>query len=188
MKVNRELYTKDLDYCPYYTHPGKLGAMCVAPHHVDWFLKMLPKYNSYLEIGTFDGIALSIYASTFPEKKFVAIDSFEAAYGTAGGHVEFFIENCKKLDNVELYIGRSDVVLPLLTDLFDVIFIDGAHDYVSIRKDSNTGWNILNRNGIMIFHDINLEGTTRAINELASLTGAIPKLVSQVGVIYMEKE
>jgi predicted O-methyltransferase YrrM len=147
---------------------------------------MMEHFDSYLEIGTFDGIALSLYAERWPGKRFAAIDSFEIAYGTGNGHFEYVFENCKKLDNIDFYWGRSSIVLPQLQDKFDVIFIDGAHDEETIRNDYLQSWRLLNTGGILIFHDINLEGTLRVISEVERNHGVQRQLTS-IGVIYVEK-
>ena len=37
--------------------------------------------------------------------------------------------------------------------LFDVIFIDGLHEYVQVRKDAANALKILKSNGYIVFHD-----------------------------------
>ena len=176
-----------LDNTQYYTLDGKIGGMCVGRDHVEWFKTTLAYYESYLEIGTFDGVALAAYAERWPTKKFVAIDSFETAYGTGSGHFEYVYENCKRLANVDVWVGRSSDVLPTLKEKFDVIFIDGAHDYTNIRSDYDMTWPLLNMNGMMIFHDIDLEGTLRVIEEVEKERG-VKRQQTEVGVIYVVKK
>lgn len=171
----------------YYSFPNKVGAMCVDQNHLIWFLEQLRNYNSYLEIGVFDGIALSLYAETYPDKKFTAIDAFESAHATGNGHLEYVCMNCKHLDNINLYIGKSIDILPTITDNFDMIFIDGAHDYDSINSDYALCWPLLNKGGMLIFHDIHLETTLDVIKQVEREQGIISKLTN-IGAIYFIKE
>jgi predicted O-methyltransferase YrrM len=171
----------------YYSFPNKVGAMCVDQNHLNWFIEQLKNYNSYLEIGTFDGIALSVYAETYPDKKFTAIDAFEIAYGTGNGHLEYVCMNCKHMNNINLHIGRSINVLPTITDNFDMIFIDGAHDYNSIKNDYEMCWRLLNQGGMLIFHDIHLESTLAVIKQVEEEQGLI-RQETNVGVVYFIKE
>jgi predicted O-methyltransferase YrrM len=193
MRVNGYRVTENpvsksnIHHNPYYTVPGKMGGMCVSHEHVQWFKDMMAHFNSYLEIGTFDGIALSLYAEAWPNKRFTAVDSFETAYATGNGHYEYFFENCKRLDNVDLYIGRSHNVLPHIKEKFDVIFIDGAHDYHTIHGDYQLSWPLLNKGGWLIFHDIDLIDTLQAILDVER-NEKVKRQHTPIGVIYVEKK
>lgn len=87
----------------------------------------IKKYQSYLEIGTFDNELFSFINC----KEKIGIDPF---YG--GTHRmtsdAFFFKNKKK---------------------FDCIFIDGLHHYDQVKKDIKNSLNFLNENGIILVHD-----------------------------------
>jgi len=187
--ITNPVSNSNLEHNPYYTVPGKMGGMCVSHEHVEFFIDMMKGYSSYLEIGTFDGIALSLYAERYQDKHFSAVDSFEVGYATGGGHYEYFFENCKKSNNVDLWIGRSNIVLPRLISKgysFDVIFVDGDHSYESIHSDYRYSWSLLNYGGRLVFHDIDLESTNRVLDELTISRNTL-RHSTPVGVIYVEK-
>ncbi|MGQ9520914.1 MAG: class I SAM-dependent methyltransferase [Candidatus Fervidibacter sp.] len=49
----------------------------------------------------------------------------------------------------------------------DFIFIDGAHDYESVRKDTENALNILRPGGIILWHDYGtVHGVTACLNDL----------------------
>jgi predicted O-methyltransferase YrrM len=146
----------------------------------------MANFDSYLEIGTFDGIALSLYAETYPGKQFTAIDSFEVGYATGNGHYEYFFENCKNLDNVNLYRARSCDVLPYIKETFGMIFIDGDHSFESILTDYRLTWRLLEKGGMLVFHDIDLDDTLRVLS-IVEAEQNVAIHTTDVGVVYVRK-
>jgi len=50
----------------------------------------------------------------------------------------------------------------------DFVFIDGAHDYLSVRKDTENALRLLRPRGVILWHDYGVaEGVTLWLNELA---------------------
>lgn len=50
---------------------------------------------------------------------------------------------------------------------FDFIFIDGAHDYASVRRDSENALRTIAPGGVIVWHDYGrAQGVTRCLNEL----------------------
>jgi len=55
----------------------------------------------------------------------------------------------------------------------DLIFVDGAHDYDSVRVDSENARRRLSQNGVILWHDYpGAAGVQRAVNEFARSYGA----------------
>jgi predicted O-methyltransferase YrrM len=49
----------------------------------------------------------------------------------------------------------------------DFVFIDGAHDYESVRKDTENALKIIRPGGVIVWHDYGVwEGVTRCLDEL----------------------
>ena len=132
---------------------GKAGAVCGTSGIIEQLSMEMIDKKAYLEIGTFDGVLISILAEQFPDKHFYAIDSFECAENTGSGCFAHFCENNKHLDNVTLCVGRSSEILPEITWMFDVIFIDGDHSYEAVMNDIVFSSKKLLPEGKMIFHD-----------------------------------
>ena len=85
------------------------------------------KFKKYLEIGTFKN---DLFNYIKCEKK-VGVDPF------SGGNIrktsdEFFQDNQEK---------------------FDIIFIDGLHKYLQVKKDIQNSLGSLNHNGLILMHD-----------------------------------
>jgi predicted O-methyltransferase YrrM len=59
---------------------------------------------------------------------------------------------------VNFIIGSSLDVLPALLNenkKYDLIFIDGSHDYEITKQDFNNSINLLSDSGCVVFHDVN---------------------------------
>ena len=52
-----------------------------------------------------------------------------------------------------MHEGSSDSFFKLNKNKFDFIYIDGAHDFNSVLKDSINSFKCLRTNGLMIFDD-----------------------------------
>lgn len=85
------------------------------------------KFNSYLEIGCDDNQLFS--KINIPEK--IGVDP------VSGGN----------------YKGKSDDFFKQNIKKFDLIFIDGLHEYNQVRKDIINSLKFLNNNGFILVHD-----------------------------------
>lgn len=75
--------------------------------------------------------------------------------------------------NVVLHVGRSEDVLPVLRGPFELIFIDGSHEYEDVKEDIFLCYRLGRQ---MLFHDYRgYPGVTQAVDEFVrrlSITGA----------------
>jgi precorrin-6B methylase 2 len=133
--------------------------------------------NNFLEIGTFDGIAVARLAQSHPGVTFYSVDSFEKAFATDGGHIDAVLENTADCSNFILVKGQSQRVLPSFRDaFFDVIFIDGDHGYEAVLTDINNACRIIKPGGHICMHDFALDTVSRAIDD--SLWATVEKTVT----------
>ena len=93
---------------------------------IDYLIKK-NNYKNYLEIGCDEN---QLFSKIKIENK-IGVDPY------SGGNVrktsdQFFLENKKK---------------------FDIVFIDGLHEYKQVKKDILNSVNCLNKNGIVLVHD-----------------------------------
>ncbi len=78
-----------------------------------------------------------------------------ARYGCAGKIIE--------------HVGKAEEQVPNLNKNFDLVFIDGAHDYQSVKTDARLAMSVLQGDGLLAFHDYERHTNpevTRAINDL----------------------
>lgn len=118
------------------------------------------KAIKYLEIGVFEGNAhLHMYSQLFKnqESKSIAIDPFGGGTGnsTHPDAEHLFRANLSEyLDKITIIKNISDNVLPNINENdFDIIYIDGDHTGDAVYKDAKNCWNLLKKEGVMIFDD-----------------------------------
>ena len=96
------------------------------------------KYNSVLEIGAYSNGCTYAFASIC--KKVVSIDLVH--------------RSTERFNNVTYITGNSHEVSNDIDGKFDVIFIDGDHTYDGVKKDFELYSDLINKGGIICFHDI----------------------------------
>lgn len=138
----------------------------------DWFsrniyfwLKLLKKNNllekkiKILEIGTYEGLSAVFILSTLKKSHLTIVDTFKGGLEQKG--VSSFSNLKRKFNNnikkykkrVFVHEGSSDSFFKLSKNKFDFIYIDGAHDFNSVLKDSINSFKCLRSNGWLIFDD-----------------------------------
>jgi predicted O-methyltransferase YrrM len=153
------------------TWEGKTGTYWISNEAIAFFdvlLKHSPN-SCFLEIGSFDGIVLSVLAEKYPNTKCFALDAFKKGLGTDSGHLDSFIQNTNELNNIVLLKGLSSDILPVLqARTFDIIFVDGDHSYEAVKSDVEMCYRLLKPGGVMAMHDyFNIVDTKNAIDEFA---------------------
>jgi hypothetical protein len=119
------------------------------------------------EVGVMYGDYSDSIIRTLNPKLFVAVDRFrmhaepriwgESAAERFQGltHREFYEKRfLGRGGQVRCEEGESDEVLARSPDAtFDMIYIDAAHDYESVRKDADAAKRKIKRDGILVFND-----------------------------------
>ena len=81
--------------------------------------------------------------------------------------VEDLLKNFK--NNIHLIKGNSNIVLKKIdTSKIDYVFLDGGHDYETVKNDLNNCIKVINNNGTILCDDYNLSyapGVKKAIDE-----------------------
>jgi SAM-dependent methyltransferase len=141
---------------------------------------------SFVEIGSWLGRSTAFMAQAIKDSrkpiKFYAVDTWAGSIGDSaffpvlnqhGGNVyQVFVQNM-------LDCGIEDYVYPIKSDSiaaakeaaalghkFDFIFIDGAHDYASVRADLTAWLPLLKEGGIFAGHDLGCPGVNQALDEV----------------------
>jgi predicted O-methyltransferase YrrM len=139
---------------------GDLKLQQVPEEYSSVILKILEKEpKSYLEIGIGNGGSWMTFSHINKKSLLVshAVDnlSYYQAIGQKIEEIEFIKDFLSKdIEDVEFFNMNSDQYLLNCKTKYDVIFIDGDHSYEGVKSDYINSIPLLNKDGIMIFHDI----------------------------------
>lgn len=148
-------------------------------------LAELARGKSVLEIGSYCGRSTICLAQT--AKNVHACDTFDGRNTSLPGEtLATFKRNIQRAGlerKIDILQGRSDEVLPDLSPVFDLVFIDGAHDYESVSRDAEIATSLLRPGGVLVFHDYRSTHdpeVTVAVDELIAGGGT---LLSRCGTL-----
>lgn len=143
-------------------------------------LASLAAGKQVLEIGSYCGRSTICMAQT--ARGVYAVDTFDSrATGEVHETYQAFVANLNRYglsDRVAAHRGLAADVVPGLATVggFDLAFIDGAHDYASVRQDADLARSVLKPDGLLAFHDYRTApgavdgrwdpGVTRCVDEL----------------------
>lgn len=142
-----------------------------------------------LEIGTAGGGSLFMLAKIASNNaRIISIDLPEGKFG--GGYpksrISIYKAFAKGKQKIELIRGNSQSQETLQItksclngELFDLIFIDGDHSYEGVKSDFENYSKLLNKNGIIAFHDI-VPGPIENVGEVPKFWSEIKKGKSYV--------
>jgi len=154
--------------------------------------KRLPGKAKILEIGSFQGgstlaighaiagtdielYCLDPWANYLNQEDFATFERSKVSDDFR--IINNFIKNTAFIgENLRMLRGKSSAFAGLLDGKnFDFIFIDGAHDYESVRYDIKFAFSALKPGGFICGHDYHSEGhgVIRAVNELIAGVPAI---------------
>ena len=109
--------------------------------------------KSYLEIGTAEGGSLYYFGHMLAPHKAVCVDLAEAHTATLR---EWVFSEMKDAIDITLYAGNSTepAIIDAVKSLgqFDVVFIDGGHDYATVKSDWESYGFLAAK--FVVFHDI----------------------------------
>lgn len=82
--------------------------------------------------------------------------------------LDVFKYNTQKYSSyINIIKGYSNEVVKLFSQnkKIDILFIDGDHSYEGVKKDWENYYPLMNKNGIVIFHDFAWKSISRLLNE-----------------------
>lgn len=115
--------------------------------------------SKYLEIGTFGGGNIKFLKENTKTTQFTGIDLFEDFVQhpdnthISGTYSKSDVEKFIGSDRVNLIKGYSTDILPIISEKFDFIFIDGNHSYSATKKDFELVEPLLALGGQVAFHN-----------------------------------
>jgi len=141
-------------------------------------------YNSFLEVGVWQGDNLIPIAKHFPKVKCYGVDpysgdSFDNYYkgeimalvdaGYYNNLYQNIIDKTSKLKNVEVIRATSaQSAVKFENESLDLVFIDARHDYQSCKNDILTWLPKVKKGGVLSGHNYELTfyGVIEAVNEI----------------------
>lgn len=130
------------------------------------------KPKNLLEIGTHYGHTTKIISDKFPELKITTVDPGDKILGDKRSYFqtqEYLPQHeIGKMFNGNMNINliKQDFHDISFTEKFDFIFIDGDHTYSAVIKDTQRALQLLNNNGVIVWHDWdNVKDVNAALNE-----------------------
>lgn len=115
-------------------------------------LKSLPIEGQMLEIGTYHGASAAYWAEYRPELHIISIDPFKNGHLAEAGSSEIWRQNSR--ENQALFEGTSPEFLREYGgDKFEIIFVDGSHNYKWCSIDLFVSDTLLEEGGIILVHD-----------------------------------
>jgi predicted O-methyltransferase YrrM len=132
------------------------------PEELIWLIKIIQKLvknkklklKNFLEFGYAWGFTNSILNKFFKFEKIISVDNIN----NEGQSKESFFANLR-FKNFVLLCGdsRSKFIKDQikLNSKYDLIFIDGGHEYDVVKNDFELAKKNRSKNSIIIFHDIN---------------------------------
>ena len=121
---------------------------------IDLFLgKRAPK-SEHVPIMTFSNPLKNIYYNHI-----IKLDPYS---------LESVLKLLKKFKgNVNIIKGDSNIVLKEISIIFDYVFLDGGHEYQTVKNDLNNLTKVINNGGLILCDDYNLSygGVKKAIDE-----------------------
>jgi predicted O-methyltransferase YrrM len=153
-------------------------------------LAKLAKDRLCLEIGSFYGRSSVCMGEM--AKEVVCVDTFEADESgqTQTGKITTlpdFIVNIEGYDNIRYIVARSQDFFRTLDGLvlFDLIFIDGFHEFSVVRYDIDQAWRNLRTGGILVLHDF---GIGCGVPSAADDCGILPMDGQVIGLAWKVKQ
>ena len=147
----------------------------------------LEQFKVGVEVGVRTGW-FSKYMLDNTQMKIYAVDPWED--NTELSEAEKVFSECKQRlapygDRAEMIKAYSpSAATPFTDESIDFVYIDGLHDYESVKKDIEGWWPKIRRGGIISGHDFNRAkwpGVVRAVEEFCKENNVQPFLTGTVG-------
>jgi predicted O-methyltransferase YrrM len=146
------------------------------------------KPQTVIELGTSLGISSLYMAMANPEAKVITVEGCTTKSEQASANF-----NALNVTNIELHIGRFDIILPDLinqTRELDFAFIDGNHTYEATVANFNALLAIAHNDTVFVFDDIHWSpGMQKAWDEITDHEKVTVSIdLFRMGIVFLRKE
>jgi SAM-dependent methyltransferase len=173
---------------------------------LDWFVEKTPIFINYfeknkdlkkkiiniLEIGSYEGRSSIFFLKYFIDSKLTCVDTWEGSDEHDKKNMHFieqnFNLNTKDFSNRAIKIkNNSNEFFNKNNNFFDLIYIDGSHDFTQVMKDSINADKYLKKNGYLLFDDFNFIFPEYKKNEnvAAAIKFFLDKFKNNYTIIYL---
>lgn len=128
----------------------------------------LTKARTVLEIGVFEGETSKDLIEALPKGgMYVGVDIEDLRNEQAKAA---FLKAGKEGKVIEFILGNSVHVMPKLQkNHYDIVFIDGLHEFQHVIKEFKFAEQLITRNGLIVFHDsLHIEDVKRVVEYAAA--------------------
>ena len=167
----------NIEWGGYRLYDGSNNHLQQNPNEFTDFISTLKKYEKenefrfkkFLEIGFHAGFTNTILKKIFNFQEIVAIDIIDGPVNGSAFRANLRFKNLTLICNDSTSQYSIDIASKL--GPFDLIFIDGNHDYEIAKKDFENYKEMISNKGVIVLHDIKSmvhEGLPRLWNEITS--------------------
>jgi predicted O-methyltransferase YrrM len=198
LKVNtkdRDIKTKDFQQCSTVEDFFNFTSQEFGSHQIkseiisllDFVKSHNPQY--VCEIGTADGGTNFLLSQAIPSVKLmIAVDLFVKNKFKLS-HFSKSSQEIKFVDGSSYDDNTVNKVRQILGDRqFDLLFIDGDHNYEGVKKDFLKYRNLVREGGIIVFHDIVPDYFTRHGVKTGRWVGGVPIFWNEIKSAYQNWE
>ena len=161
------------------TDPPQSGAIEGFLHPIEerclqWAAAQAPQNGTIVEVGSYHGKSAVNMAHALKKKKSNAtiycVDTWRNENITQALNVDVFdrftANTAPHADVIVPLRGRSEEVGARWDKgLIDVLFIDGDHSFEGVTRDIEAWVPHVRKGGLVLFHDVDIEGVDRGIKE-----------------------
>lgn len=146
-----------------------------------------------LELGAWQGYSTVCIAQTAAVTHSVDWHRGDAHAGQGSTLIPYLqhLQRYGLLAHVNVHIGRFETVLPALQDAyFDVVFLDGQHDYDSVKADAEQAVRVAKPGAVLAFHDYGIGMSDRSglkfgVNEAVDELFTVGEVVDTLAIVRL---
>lgn len=125
-------------------------------------LQRLAAGKTVLELGAWKGRSTTVLSEV--AKYVVSVDRHQGIANHDEDSLPRYVESVRLLPNVAAVIAGFEDFVPLLGPVFDLVFIDGDHDYDFVQRDITLA--LLIDPDVVAFHDWDFKDVRQAGTEI----------------------
>lgn len=91
------------------------------------------------------------------------------------------IRRLRDCDRVEWIFEDSNKVIDeeMIKENLDFVYLDGFHDYETVKKECEYFWSKINKGGVLSGNDIDASPVTKAVWEFSNKINQVPQILKQ---------